>query len=123
MGDAGGCEGVVPEEGLVAGAVVGQDSFDGDVVAFEEGVCAGPEGGGRLLALVGKDFAVGEAGVVVDCGVDVAVADDRVAASSFGGGGLSVACSCRAPDGAPASAVGDVALMSTWTNSPGCSRS
>jgi hypothetical protein len=36
------------------------------------------ESGGGLAGLVGVDFGVGQPGVVVDGGVDVAVADQRV---------------------------------------------
>ena len=37
VGDAGRCEGLGEQLGLVAGAVVGQDPFDGDAVGLEEG--------------------------------------------------------------------------------------
>jgi hypothetical protein len=61
---------------------------------------AGPEGGGGLLLLVGEDLAAGEAGVVVDGGVDVAVA---------GAGALLAA---RLPaQGLVSAAVGDVAEL------------
>jgi hypothetical protein len=46
--------------------------------------------------------------VVVDGGVDVAVADDRLAAAALVGGGLPAAVAGLVADGAPAAAVGDV---------------
>src|SRR5689334_14807179 len=74
------------------------------------GAC--PERGGGFLALVGQDFAVGQAGVIVDGGMQVAVADDGVAvaaASGRGDGGLAVAPAGLLAVDAPAAAVGDVA--------------
>lgn len=59
----------------MAGAVVGQDALDGDSGRGEVGVSPLPERGGGLLLLIGQDLAVGEAGVVVDGVVQVAVAD------------------------------------------------
>lgn len=99
---------------LVAGAAVGQDAFDGDPGLGEEGVGPLPEGDGGLFLLVGEDLAVGEAGVVVDGVVEVAVA----------GAGAGLAARL-APEGFVSAAVGDVAelLMSTCTSSPGRLRS
>src|SRR6201999_3658656 len=73
VGDAAGGEGVTPGEGLVAGSVVGQDPLDGDPGGGEERVGAAPERGRGVLALVGQDFAVGQAGVIIDGGVQVGV--------------------------------------------------
>lgn len=50
---------------------VGQDPLDGDAAVGDEPLGAGPEGSGGLLLLVCVDLAVGEAGVVVDGGVQV----------------------------------------------------
>jgi hypothetical protein len=120
---------VAPDAGAVAGAVVGQDPFDGDACVAEEGVGALPEAGGGLLALVGEDLAVGEAGMVVDGGVQIAVAEVGAAVVGAGPGGVAVCGAVAAAVGPTvdlvATAVGDVArfLMSTWTSSPGRSRS
>jgi hypothetical protein len=72
VGDTGGGEGVAPEVGLVAGAVVGQDAGDGDSGGVEVGLGAVPERHGGVFALVGQDFAVGQPGVVIDGVVQVA---------------------------------------------------
>lgn len=90
MGDAGRGEGLGEELGLVAGTVVGQDPFDGDAVAGEKGVGTLPEGDRGVLAFVDQDLAVGEAGVVIDRGVDVAVTDHWLAALAQVGGGLPI---------------------------------
>lgn len=73
VGDPGGCQGVAPGMGLVAGTVVGEDAFNGDPARGEEGLGPLPEPGGGFLLLVGEDLAAGEAGVVVDDRVDLAV--------------------------------------------------
>ncbi len=75
--DPGRCQDIAPGAGAVAAAVVRQDALDGDARAGEVGVGPLPEAGRGFLALVGQDLAVGEAGVVVDGGVDVAVARRR----------------------------------------------
>ena len=59
-------------------------------------------GGGG--ALVGQDLGVGEPGVVVQEGVQVAVAQ-----GAFGAGGQLVFLALLLPGGAPSAAVGDVA--------------
>lgn len=59
------------QPGLVAGSVVGEDPLNRDAVGSEEGVRPLPEAGRGFLALVGEDLAVGQAGVVVDGGVDL----------------------------------------------------
>ena len=58
---------------------------------------AGPERGGGLL-LIGEDLAVGQAGAVIDRGVDVAVPGPRAGLTSG-----------RAAEGLVPAAVGDVA--------------
>ena len=100
VGDPGPGQRVAPGVGLVAGAVVGQHPLDGDPGGLEEGLGAGPEGGGGLLALVGQDLAVGQAGVVVDGVVQVAVA----------GPGAGPAAGL-ASQGLVAAAVGDVSQL------------
>ncbi|GAB3625083.1 hypothetical protein GCM10027418_31700 [Mariniluteicoccus endophyticus] len=59
------------------------------------------------------DLGVGDAGVVVDDGVDVGLAHQRVPVlvPGFVGGGGSVLLALAAADVAPASAVGDVAEL------------
>ena len=80
-------QGLAPGDALAVGpGVVGQHALDpGDAEGGEEGRCPAQEvcAGGGLL--VGVDLAVGEAGVVVDCGVDVVEAH----AASGGPAGLA----------------------------------
>ena len=107
--------GVAPEVGPVGGAVVGQDAFDGDAAVGEPGDRAAqdPDRGGGLLVVV--DLDVGDPGVVVDDGVQVGGADQRVAdlacapVRSAVAGPVLVAL--LAADVAPAAAVGDVAEL------------
>jgi len=54
----------------VGGAVVGEDAFDVDAVAGEEGDCAAQETGSGFGAFIGEHFDVGEPAVVVDRDVD-----------------------------------------------------
>ena len=68
--------------GDVGGAVVGEDAFDGDVVAGEEGDRAAEEGDRGCGFLVGEHLGVGEAAVVVDRDVDVLPADELVVAAT-----------------------------------------
>lgn len=58
----------------VAGAVVGQDALDGDPGLAEEVLRPGPERGGGLFLLIGEDLAVGQAGIVLNGVVEIAVA-------------------------------------------------
>ena len=53
----------------VGGAVVGHDACDGDPQRLEVIEGAGEEGSSGFLALVGQDFGVGQARVVVDTNV------------------------------------------------------
>jgi len=73
----------------------------------EPGVSPLPERDGGVLALVSEDLAVGQAGMVVDGGVQVAVADHRAAVAPRWGGGPGVAPALGAPGRAPPAAVGD----------------
>jgi hypothetical protein len=84
-----------PELGPVAGAVVGEGSLDGDAVDGEPGVGAPPERSGGDGLFVGEDLGVGEAGAVVDGGVDEPIA---------GAGALHDGCLAAAVD--PPSAAG-----------------
>ena len=86
----------------VAEMVVGDHPLDrGDAMAGEEGRGAGDETGAGGALLVGQDLAVGQAGVVIDHGVHVVVADlDLLVGLGRVG---------RAAVGAPPAAVGDLA--------------
>jgi hypothetical protein len=77
-GDGELLAGIAPLVAAVAATVVGQYPLDGDPAGTEPGVGTDEESGGGLAGLVGVDFGVGQPGVVVDGGVDVAVADQRV---------------------------------------------
>ena len=81
----------------ISGAVVGEHGAHGDAALGEPGASPLPEGDRGDRALVGEDLAVGEAGVVVDHGVDVSVANAAVAV---------MAVATAAVD-APAAAWGD----------------
>src|SRR5512135_707905 len=84
--------------GAVAGAVVGQDSFDLDAVSTVVGGRPEEEANGGCGFLVGEDFGVGEAAVVVDGDVDVLPADALMAFAGFVGvGGVVVLLSAIAP--------------------------
>lgn len=97
---AGGEQGIAERDRHIAGAVVGHAPFDlGDAVVGVEGCRPVPEGGSGCCGLVRQFLAVGQPGVVVDCGVDVAVADP------LGAGGL-VRGAASTVD-APATAIGD----------------
>jgi hypothetical protein len=56
------------------------DALDGDASGGVPGVCAGQEAGGGFLPFAGEDLGAGQTGVVVQGGVQVAVAEVRVAA-------------------------------------------
>ncbi len=70
--------GVAPQVRLVAAAVVGQDPLDGDTAVGEPGDRILEDVGRGLFGLVFAGLDVGDAGVVVDDGVQVAGADERV---------------------------------------------
>src|SRR5215468_10150681 len=73
VGDAQVVAGGGPVSGSVAGAVVAEDALDGDPGGGVPGVRAAQERGGGFLALVGQDLGVGQPGVIVERGVQVAV--------------------------------------------------
>ena len=97
VGDAGLVEDGPPEAGSVAGAVVGEDSFDADAVLGEERVGSMPERCCAGALFVGEDLGVHHSGAVVDGGVQEPVADVGVCRAW----GLSSAVD------PPAAAVGD----------------
>ena len=109
-GDAQGGAGGGPVAGAVAGAVVAEDAFDGDPGGGIPGVRAGQERRGRVLGLIRQDLGVSEAGVVIQGGVQVAVAQDRVAVAGAlrAGMGLAVTPALDVAQDTPATAVGDV---------------
>ena len=80
-GGAGGVAGGLPLP-LVAGAVVGDDSFAADPMGGEPGNSAVPERGGGRCLLVVEDLGVDEPAAVIERGVDVAVASSGPAVMS-----------------------------------------
>src|SRR5436190_9734666 len=96
--------------GSVAAAGVGQHALHGDAVGGEPVLGPGPERGGGLSGLVLVDLAVGQPGVVVDGGVDVGVAVQRLAATVGPAGGpvgVAVVLALAAAELAPATAGRD----------------
>jgi len=77
----------------VGGAAVGQDAFDGHAAGGEPGDSPVQDCGRGDRGFVGVDFGVGDAGVVVDDGVDGCGAGAWVAVGAVGtpGGGAFVA--------------------------------
>src|SRR5262245_2313744 len=76
---AGGVDGGGEGVGAVTGAVVGLDGLDADVELGEPGMRSLPESDRGDGFLVIEDFAVGDAAVTVDRGVDERVTDTGVA--------------------------------------------
>ena len=70
--------GVAPQVGLVAAAVVADHALDGDAAISEPGDRVLEDGDRGLFGLVVVGFDVGDAGVVVDDGVQVAGSDQRL---------------------------------------------
>lgn len=62
------------DAGAVVEAVVAQTADDANTAAGEPGRCPGLEVRGAPALLIGKDLGVGQAGLVVQDGVQVAVA-------------------------------------------------
>ena len=75
---AGAFAGFVPGAAAVAAAVVGDDPLAGDAEFAEPGVGARPELCGCFAAFVVEVLAVGQAGAVVEGGVQVAASDSRL---------------------------------------------
>lgn len=112
-----GCgQGAAPEPGSVTRSVVGANSRDGDPVGVEEVLCSQPERGRGFLGLVGEDFGVGQASVVVDGVVQVAVAEVGATADLARPGGIAVRGLLRVADRPSvhfvAGEIGDVAQFS-----------
>jgi hypothetical protein len=87
----------------VAGAVVGENTFDGDAMGGIEVIGARPEAGRGLLLLVAEHLGVDQSGGVVDGGVQEQMAD--------GDGLLLVLLPGRTAQGAPAADVGDATQL------------
>jgi hypothetical protein len=111
---AGPSAGEVPEAGLVAGAVVGEDALAGDASQREPQGGSLPERGGGDGLFVTENLAVDEPGAVIEGGVDVAVAGTCMAVV------IVVAPAVQTPPAAGRDRA--QLLMSTWINSPGRSR-
>jgi hypothetical protein len=58
----------------VGEGVVGQHPLDGDVMAGEEHPGPAEKPGTAVAALIGQDLGIGQAGVVVDGGMDIVIA-------------------------------------------------
>jgi hypothetical protein len=58
------------DEGLIAGAIIGEHLADGDAEAAVIGQGGGEEGSGRGRLLIGQDLGEGDAGVIVDGDMD-----------------------------------------------------
>ena len=82
------------DDGPVAGAVVGEDSFYLDAVAAVEGDGSTEEAGRCRGRLIGEDFGVCEAAVVVDRDVHVLPAGDPALAAVDAG--LALRCAAAA---------------------------
>ncbi|MBE1494225.1 hypothetical protein H4696_001325 [Amycolatopsis lexingtonensis] len=93
--------------------VVRQHAFDGDAQVGEPGHGPAQHRGGGGGGFVGVDFGVGDAGVVVDNGVDERGAGAGLVVGAAGQprGGSLVDLALSPADVAPAAAVGDVAEL------------
>ena len=102
-----------PDAAAVAGTVVGEDAFHADTTNGEPGNCSAQDGSGGRPGLVVMDLGVGDAGVVIDDGVDVGVAVVFAAVFAAAGAdrGGPVALSLRPAGEPPAAAVGNVAQL------------
>src|SRR6185312_16616139 len=95
----------------VAGTVVGHYPLGGDPRGGEERVGAVPERGGGIFALISMNLAVSQAGVIVDSGVQVGVADHRMAVAPCWCGGAGVAPALGPAHRPPPAAIRDVAEL------------
>ena len=98
---------------LVGERVVGHHPLDHDAVGPEEGLGSPPEGRGGGPGLVGEHLGVGQAGVVVDGGVDVGEADPSLAVVPLADAARPRTL-CPPPSG-----IFPSFFTSTWTRSPG----
>ena len=70
--------GLGPQPAAIAAAVVGQHPLDDQAVGGEPGLGPLAEPDRGLAGLIGVDLGIGEAGVVINGGMDEAVAVPRV---------------------------------------------
>src|SRR5699024_1598421 len=105
--------GVSPYVRPVGSAVVREDTRDGDVALVEPLDGPAEDSGGGQGGLVAMDFGVGDTGEIVDDGVDVCLAHQRVAifVAVLAGCGGSILFALPAADVAPASPLRDVAEL------------
>lgn len=59
-------EQIAEGEAFIGGAIVGHDALDRDAQVLEPGQSPAAKGDGAIGPLVGQDFAVGQAGRVID---------------------------------------------------------
>jgi hypothetical protein len=108
---------------------VGQDPLDGDPGGGVPGRGAGQESRCGLPLLVLEDLGIGQPGAVIQGGVQVPVAEAGLAGDLAAAGGSRWAERLRLPAARsrtrwpPPSGMLPSFLMSTWTSSPGFSRS
>ncbi len=103
------------DAGPVARAVIGLEDLDGDGLCGKPTVRACPEPDRGRGFLVGQDFAVGEAAVAVDRGVDESIADHRGAVV----GTVALPVHTPAAAGWDAPELPDVHLdLFTWMDRP-----
>jgi len=103
--------GVSPEAGLVGGAVVGEDAFNGDPAVGEPRDCPQDNADSGDGGLVVVDLGIGDAGMVVDHRVDERHAEEFVTLPAAGGpGGCATILAALDPaDVSMTAAVRDVA--------------
>jgi hypothetical protein len=117
--------GVAPEAGFVGGAVVGEDPVNGDAAVREPGHGPQQDPDGGRCGLVVVDLGVGDAGVIVDDGVEVRGAISGCQDLFFAATG--VAAQLRLPSCRPTylqpppSGMLPSFFTSTWMRSPGFS--
>ena len=79
--------------GSVATAVVGQDTFDGDAALCEPGNSVAQDLDRGVLGLVLAGLDLGDAGVIVDDGVQIAGPDQWLVVGALRGTGARRSCS------------------------------
>lgn len=104
---------VSPGVRAVAGAVVGEDAFDGDALVGEPGCRAAQDTDGGFGAFISVHLDVGDAGVVLDDGVQVADPEPGLMASVavHARHRMPIPRALRTTEEATPAAVGDVAEL------------
>ena len=112
-GDRQGLAGVAPQVRPVGTAVVRKDPLDGDAPLVEPLDGLDQDSGGGEGGFVVVDLSVGDAGVVIDDGVDVGIARQRVPVPilRLARGGGAVLLAPLTADVAPTATIGDVAEL------------